>query len=45
MQKSRLLTALSVGHAIEHWYEGAFWLLLALPLSPSASTVCALPVR
>src|SRR5215211_1370398 len=30
MQKGRLLTALSVGHTIEHWYEGAFWIFLAV---------------
>src|SRR5918911_5486381 len=30
MQKNRLLTALSVGHSIEHWYEGAFWIFLAV---------------
>ena len=30
MQKNRLLTALSVGHTIEHWYEGAFWIFLAV---------------
>ena len=30
MQKNRLLSALSVGHAIEHWYEGAFWIFLAV---------------
>src|SRR5919206_1573973 len=30
MPKNRLLTALSVGHTIEHWYEGAFWIFLAV---------------
>jgi FSR family fosmidomycin resistance protein-like MFS transporter len=30
MDKRRLLGALSVGHAIEHWYEGAFWIFLAV---------------
>jgi MFS family permease len=30
MPKGRLLTALSVGHTIEHWYEGAFWIFLAV---------------
>ncbi len=30
MQQNRLLTALSVGHSIEHWYEGAFWIFLAV---------------
>ncbi len=29
-QKGRMLTALSIGHAIEHWYEAAFWLFLAV---------------
>jgi MFS family permease len=28
--RGRLLTALSVGHAIEHWYEAAFWIFLAV---------------
>jgi FSR family fosmidomycin resistance protein-like MFS transporter len=30
MDKRRLLGSLSVGHLIEHWYEGAFWLFLAV---------------
>jgi MFS transporter, FSR family, fosmidomycin resistance protein len=30
MQKNRLLGALSVGHLIEHWYEAAFWIFLAV---------------
>jgi MFS family permease len=30
MERRRLLGALSVGHLIEHWYEGAFWIFLAV---------------
>jgi MFS transporter, FSR family, fosmidomycin resistance protein len=30
VDKRRLLGALSVGHLIEHWYEGAFWIFLAV---------------
>jgi FSR family fosmidomycin resistance protein-like MFS transporter len=30
MDRKRLLGALSVGHLIEHWYEGAFWIFLAV---------------
>ncbi|HZU06700.1 MAG TPA: MFS transporter [Chloroflexota bacterium] len=30
MDRNRLLGALSIGHGIEHWYEGAFWIFLAV---------------